>query len=117
MGKGTKADIVVTNPTFRAANQAVRAPPAGSSPEHYEEGDPGSMFTMLLDNDPEQKYELMLFGRGGYIMGRYDSEKGPVNLKGEPEAPISSLLGCPRILYFAPVQRDTQTLGAINSFG
>ena len=33
----------------------------------------------------------------------------------ELTAPVSSLLGCPRILYFAPVQRDTQTLGAISS--
>ena len=39
-------------------------------------------------------------------------------LSGAPSAqPISSLLVRPATLYFAPVQRDAQTSGAINSFG
>lgn len=47
------------------------------------EGDPGEIFDMYLDGNPENKMQVMLFGQGGYIVGKF-TKKGMMNLHGEP---------------------------------
>ena len=53
-------------------------------PEYFTfEGDPGELFDMCLDGDPDKKYTVMMFGLHCYIVGHYEAD-GMMNMAGKP---------------------------------
>lgn len=57
---------------------------APAIPEYFTfEGDPGELFDMYLDGDPDKKYTVMMFGLHCYIVGHYEAD-GMLNRAGIP---------------------------------
>lgn len=78
------------------------------------EGDPGQLFDMYVDGNPDNKVTLMLFGLGGYLLGHYEAD-GMHNLNGEPIRPEDMLwdghYGYPSVFANAP---DNRIIGISN---
>ncbi len=72
------------------------------------EGDPGELVEMYLDDDPQKKYTVVMYGLHGYIVGNYTA-KGMVNLEGKPISKEDMILtahfGYPTIFHNALDQR------------